>query len=573
MTKQRIIAPLLAVLLIAYLVLAVFFRSSVSSYLTEEFKEKALWQANYVASLLTGDLSANPTQEELKRKGEELSQRLGQQVEIIWAEPKAEEEELRQAFAGRTGSRIINGSEGKTMLVALPLPQNMVLRVSSSMSQLEVQEEKLGFGIALVAVALFLMTYFLLGKLLAQQTVPLEKISSFIRSYLSGKENERLPINANGVYGVLAYGFNTLADNYSDKKIELQREEHKNKLILDNMDNAMAIIAGDGSLVECNKPFTQVFQATAEEPGTSYAQLLAGGVLKDFHRQCLRAQDGRDQIIKLTLEGQKKVFKVFGAPLLSTFQNQPTGVLMVFHDITALQDIYDKQTIFVSNASHELSTPLTTIRGFAETLQEDDTGGDKELRHNFLNIIVEESKRMQALIKDLLQLAKLDQAEYRQSIILETFALKPIFKEIEAEFSSQAEQRQLQLRVEHQELLDSILIYAKRDWCKQILVNLLENALKYTPQKGSIVLSYTVEKDCVACAVTNSGEGLTVEESKKIFDRFYRPDKSRTRAQGGSGLGLSIVKFMVELLGGTITVDSRPMQGVTFKFTLPRFKG
>lgn len=256
--------------------------------------------------------------------------------------------------------------------------------------------------------------------------------------------------------------------------------------------------------------------------------------------------------------------------MITTFQAEPTNVLVVLHDITAIQAIYDKQAAFVSNASHELATPLTTIRGFAETLAEEDTGNDAVLRAKFLTIILEEVERMQSLIKDLLQLAKLDSREYRQSIVVEPLAVAGVLEKIRADVCKQAAARDLSLELCYDN--EPGVIMANKDWLKQILLNLTENALKYTPAGGVITLSCKMLPDFAKFTVHNTGEGLSPTETKKIFDRFYRVDKARSRKAGGTGLGLSIVKFIVNVLGGEIKATSAPGEGVSFIFTLPAAK-
>lgn len=572
MIRKKIIILVLGIMLILYLIMGLYLSSSMLSFTTEKFKEKCLWQTMYIKAELTPTLSPNSNAENLHKLEAILSKTHNMTVEIVTTEPKHSEEELRQAFTGHEGFRIINGVQGKKLLVAIPLAHNMVLRTTNSMAEVEAEEEKIRSSIVLVSCLLMFIAFFLLRHFIAKQTKPLEVTSASVRQYLSGQDSVRLPLNDNGEFGVLAFGFNTLADNYADIKIDLQREKHKNKIILNNMDNAMALINAAGHLVECNQQFTEWFGGSVGKENEEYENLLRHTKINEFLHQCLKEQDGTGIVFNIIKNNKKKVFKVFGAPMREAFQNYPTMVLMVFHDITAMQELYDKQTTFVSNASHELSTPLTTIRGFADTLLDEDTGSDAELRHKFLQIILEEAKRMQGLIKDLLQMAKLDQADYRESMLIENFAIEPILKDLAAEVQPQAEKRDLLFYVEEQDLVEPVLLYANKDWFKQILVNLTENALKYTPQKGKINISYAGGSEQVEFTVFNTGEGIGQEDRRKIFERFYRVDKARSRAQGGSGLGLSIVKFIVEILGGNIRVESEPGVGVSFIFTLPRGK-
>ena len=570
MIRKRIIILTVGLLILLYLIIGTYISSSMLVVNADKFRDNCIWQARCVQTSLTELLATPRSPEELQKLEQRLSIQFRIKVEILSDVTKNMDEETRRAFDGTEGEGIVAGVQGREMVVALPLPQNLVLRTRTPLAELEEKENQIRLSIIAVSLLLLVGALLLLRKLIAKQTAPLEEMTRQVQRYLDGKENVRLPLNNNGEIGILAFAFNTMADRFDEKAIDAQREENKNKIILDNMDNAVAIINDEGDIVECNKPFNQLFAGGADAQGKSYKEFLAHSKVDEFLRQCLQENVDKDIAFNIVQDGVKKVFKVFGSPLQETFQAEPTLVLTVFHDITALQDLYDKQTAFVSNASHELATPLTTIRGFADTLLDEDTGKDPELRKKFLQIILDEAKRMQGLIKDLLQLAKLDQEDYRQSITRSNFAVDPVLQEIGREYAQAATNRQLQLQINYPKLPTPLEIYANRDWFKQILVNLVENALKYTPAQGTISIGYTPDEKQVEFVVHNTGEGMSREDSIKIFDRFYRLDKARSRAQGGSGLGLSIVKFIIEILGGTIRVESKLGEGVSFIFTLPR---
>ena len=169
---------------------------------------------------------------------------------------------------------------------------------------------------------------------------------------------------------------------------------------------------------------------------------------------------------------------------------------------------------------------------------------------------------------DLLQLAKLDSEEYRKGINLESFTPTDILNKVREELLPRAQEKNLSLEVIFEK--KPVAIVANRDWLKQILVNLLENALKYTPEAGRISVRCNNDDKFAIFSVHNTGEGISQQDASRIFDRFYRIDKARTRQICGTGLGLSIVKFIVEMFGGQISVDSKPGEGVAFIFTVPR---
>ena len=174
---------------------------------------------------------------------------------------------------------------------------------------------------------------------------------------------------------------------------------------------------------------------------------------------------------------------------------------------------------------------------------------------------------MSRLLKDLLQLAKLDSAEYREQINLQPINLLEIFTEIKKRLHQQIAEKKQQLIINT--CCQNSVIMANHDWVMQIIINLVENSIKYTPENGLITLQYECTEDFACITVSDNGIGISPEDLPHIFDRFYRVDKARTRIAGGSGLGLSLVKFIVELLGGQITVQSKVNQGTTITFSIP----
>ena len=563
MIRKRLIIMLQGIIFILLLAISSYILSNFYSYSLENFQAKCQQEARFAQILLTDSFTSNMSLAQKQELVDQLGAKLQIKVQLSTEEPGEEDEDIRQALQGKIGTTIrTEQDKSKALLVAVPLPDKLVLRTTSSLAPLEKGYEKIRNNIILAIILLMLLTFFLIQKLMAKQTAPLEQLTEAVKKWSLGDRNYRLPQRNDGEYGALAYAYNNMADETAEKLAEIQWEKHKSQLILDNMDNGVAVINEEGNIKESNKQFASFFPEQQMK--------ITDDILLGFIKKCLVADKSLEMTFSFSRGSGKKVFTVFGAPLTETFQQKPTNVLIVFHDITALQAIYEKQADFVSNASHELATPLTTIRGFAETLLEEDTGNEPVLRTKFLKIILEEVQRMQALIKDLLQLAKLESKEYRQSIEVEEIPVAGTLEVIEQELGKQAALRDLTLRIKYENAPGFVL--ANKTWVKQILLNLTENALKYTPAQGQITLSCNMLADFAQYTIHNTGEGLSEAETQRIFDRFYRVDKARSRKAGGTGLGLSIVKFIVTILGGELKAESAPGQGVSFIFTLPRVK-
>ena len=233
------------------------------------------------------------------------------------------------------------------------------------------------------------------------------------------------------------------------------------------------------------------------------------------------------------------------------------------HDLSELKRLEQVRHEFVSNASHELRTPLASIKVFAETLSQ--PVEDPAERAEFVREIEENADRMARLVDDLLSLSALESG--KQPPKFERIALTEVVGKVTATVKPLASKKRIVLRVEP--MHDVPDVRADRGQLAQILTNLLDNAIKYTGDKGTVRVSAAPADAFVSVAVEDNGPGIPAEDLPRIFERFYRVDKARSREQGGTGLGLSIVKHLVELHGGALTVHSEPGRGSTFRFTLP----
>lgn len=239
------------------------------------------------------------------------------------------------------------------------------------------------------------------------------------------------------------------------------------------------------------------------------------------------------------------------------------GLGLLLRDVTHEKEVDKMKSQLLATVSHELRTPLASIKGFATTLLREDVVWDEESRREFLSIIDEESDRLTELIGNLLDMSRIEAGTLR--VELEPTHLDPIIRETTAEFQMMTRGHQIRLLLPL--ALPPVMADPRR--ARQVLRNLVENAVKYSPNGGTITISAQVEAGSVHVSVTDQGIGIDAQQRKHIFDRFYQVDSASTRSVGGSGLGLSICKAIVEAHNGTIWVESQPGRGSTFHFTLP----
>ncbi|HEX8202808.1 MAG TPA: ATP-binding protein, partial [Isosphaeraceae bacterium] len=259
-----------------------------------------------------------------------------------------------------------------------------------------------------------------------------------------------------------------------------------------------------------------------------------------------------------------RILAVQGTPLPGS---PPPGAVLVFHDVTELRRLERLRQDFVANASHELKTPLASIKAYTETLL-DWALHDDEVNVRFLRQIDEQADRLDRLILDMLTLARLESGQevYRHRPL----ALAPVVRACVEPHRDRAETKRLALELDLHALDDAAQVRADEEALRAILDNLIDNALKYTPEGGTIRVSGHAEDRAVVLEVADTGVGIPREDLPRVFERFYRVDRARSRALGGTGLGLSIVKHLVQSLGGQVAVVSRVGSGSTFTIRLPR---
>ncbi|ADQ46085.1 integral membrane sensor signal transduction histidine kinase [Caldicellulosiruptor kronotskyensis 2002] len=275
-------------------------------------------------------------------------------------------------------------------------------------------------------------------------------------------------------------------------------------------------------------------------------------------------QDINEKEIEISINNKTKFLKINKKKI--SYEDNKEGILLILSDITFLKKLERIRSDFVANVSHELKTPLTSIKGFVETLK-DGAIDDKDVAIKFLNIIEVEVERLVRLINDLLYLSEIENAA--MPILEEKVVVKEVVLEIIELLKIKAEKKNIQLDIKVQEGLE-MNIY--RDWLKQIFINLIDNAIVYNKENGKVWV--TVEKldNLIVIKVKDTGIGIPGREVERIFERFYRVDKGRSRKFGGTGLGLSIVKHIVELYGGKVWVESQEGIGSEFTVTIPIVK-
>lgn len=482
-----------------------------------------------------------------------------------------ERPEIASALIGGQGQsiRYSTTSNQNMLYVAIPIWQGTevsgTVRIASTLATVDAGFTSIQSTLLLTIFLTSLLAIILSIWLAKGYTAPLEKITTAAREIGNGNLDRRLHIRTGDELELLAHTLNHLASNLDDKINESIAETQKLSIILKHMDNAVILLDRHGRVTMANKMAREIFDIKDAMLHQHNIHIMGNSQLDHAIQQTIASDNNTLLQLKTNIHDSKRVFQVFLAPITTT-EKDNTTVLSVFHDITTLQEMQERQADFVANASHELATPLTAIKGFAETLL-DGALEDPALRIKFVDIIHIEAQRMQRLIHELLQLAKLTSQEYRQQVELESIDLNSLLHKVKQNLTANAAEKNITINIDSS--TEPLYIMANPDWLKQSLSNLLDNSIKYTLPSGLVTLNCYKKDNKAVLIVEDSGIGIPAKDLPFIFDRFYRVDKARTRNAGGTGLGLSIVKFAIEMHHGQIDVESTINKGTTFTITLP----
>lgn len=478
--------------------------------------------------------------------------------------------EIQEAMRSQQGAAVRYSSTlAENMLyVAVPVFDEDdqlvgIIRTATSLAPIEAS-----FARTRAAVLLAIFFAALLGLVvslfLAQRQIrPIRQMTEAALSISHGDLARRLYIHTGDELEILAQTINRLTDSLSRKINEVETALHKQELILENMDNGVLLLDGEGRMSTANKQAKELFQLGSAQLGGSSIQALGSAQLSILARESADGEKTQTVSLELATASGPRTFLVFFAPFR---EKADKFVLCVFHDISLMQEMSRRQTEFVANAAHELATPLTAISGFAETLLEDDFH-DAVQSQGFVRTIYQEAQRMVRLVEELLQLARLEKSEFRHQLVWEMVNVQDFPTRIKEKLAVQLTKKTQQMFLS--EPAEPLYIKGRQELLFQLVLNLAENASKYTQENGQIWLSCSQAADGIVFTVRDNGIGIAETDLPFIFDRFYRADKARARASGGNGLGLCLVHFLVELFAGEIAVQSKLGEGTTFTLRFP----
>jgi two-component system phosphate regulon sensor histidine kinase PhoR len=376
---------------------------------------------------------------------------------------------------------------------------------------------------------------------------------------------------APGAMGRLARTFDATVPELQERISRLDRDVEQLRVVLGGMAEGVIAIDARRRLLFANKSADLLFGLSPQAVGRLVPELIRSPRFQEAVDATLAGPETYRGEITLPSRDVlprsiPRVLAIHGSILPGS---PPSGAVLVFHDVTELRRLERMRQDFVANVSHELKTPLASIKAYTETLID---GGlhDENVNVRFLNRIEEQADRLNQLILDLLSLARLESGH--EVFQHGPLALSAVVETCIETHRGRAEAKELDLGLNLGPVDEATLVVADEEAVHQILDNLIDNAIKYTPSGGWVRVDCQIREQGVELAVADSGIGIPRDDLPRVFERFYRVDKARSREMGGTGLGLSIVKHLIQSIGGQITVDSRLGEGTRFTVLLPRYQ-
>jgi len=479
--------------------------------------------------------------------------------------------EVVKALNGQIGTsiRFSRTLQKKMMYLAVPVVSEGavvgVVRTAMSIDAVEarigVLRERVVVG-GLIAILLVALLSLVISRRISR---PLEQIKQEAERYAQGDFEHRLRVSGSSEIVALAQALNEMAVQLNDRITTIDKQRNEQDSVLSSMVEGVIAIDSSQNVLRINPAAARLLDVSVDGVvGLSVQEVVRKADLLDFITDTMDSEIALEQDMVL-FSGDSEICIQAHGTMLRGGNDESIGALVVFNDLTRMRRLETMRRDFVANVSHELKTPITAIKGFVETLL-DGALDDRQNSEDFLHIIERQVERLSIIIEDLMSLSRIEQGEEKQNFELEPGNLVAIVDEAINDCTMLATQMGITIESAQGE---AVLVAFNGALLEQALTNLIDNAIKYSAEGTSVLVSCIKRDGMAEVRVVDQGCGIEPEHLPRLFERFYRVDKARSRKAGGSGLGLAIVKHIVQIHHGDVHVESVYGQGSQFVIRLP----
>ena len=479
--------------------------------------------------------------------------------------------EIGQAVQGKANHEIRYSSTLKQDMLyfAVPLYNNKsvtgVLRLSVTLGAIKEQERVFYHRLTIVSVILFIILSLVIGLFTALLVKPIRQMKSGTQRFARGDFSCSIPVPKNEELGELATTLNSMALSLDDRIKTITRQRNELTAILLSLNEGVIAVDNNERIISINPAAERILGVTeSSAKGNWLHEIVRNSGLQKFLLSTLSSNNRIESTFTLSNNDGEIHIQAYGTKL-SDSDNNPNGAVLVLNDITNIRKLENMRKDFVANVSHELRTPLTSIKGFIETIRDGTYSLPEEVKR-FLEIISSKTDNLCSIVDDILTLSSIERDQECREIGFAKHTLKSVLQDAVDTCHWKAVKKSIQINLD---CSSGIVVNINAPLIEQAVVNLLDNAIKYSNENTTISVSVVSDENNTTISVNDQGVGIADEHLGRVFERFYRVDKARSRKLGGTGLGLSIVKNIATAHNGTVAVNSIIGKGSTFEIRLP----